>query len=175
MKKRTKQIIIGILAGIGIITISGVIIVAFLISKFFKIPESQDVYVSDLANSTLRYTLIYEDQVLFIDIDPECEHETEKIKSSDFYADMEDGPEPLNPNGYMWKYCDKQSKWTMEIKAIDIDGGTKIYTLYYKSPGEKGSQYRETLIQTPDTIIKGNLEGDRTTYQDMMEDYLRAF
>lgn len=175
MKKRTKQVIIGILAGIGTITILGLVIVVLLISKFFGIPESQDVYVSDLANSTLRYTLIYEDQVLFIDIDLECEHEIEKIKSSDFYAEMEDGPEPLNPDGYMWKYCDKHSKRTMEIDSIETDGDTSTYTLYYKSPGEKGSQYRETLIQTSDTIINGNLEGNRTTYEDMMEDYNRAF
>jgi len=140
-----------------------------LILKFFGIPESEYVYASDLNHSLVRYTLIYEGQVLFMDVDPECEHEVEKIKSSEFYADREDGPEPLDPDGYMWKFCDKQSRRTMEIESVETDGDTNTYTLYYESPGEKGSRYRETLIQTPDTIIDGSLKGYRTTYQEMLE------
>ena len=169
MEKNIKRLLIGILAGAGLIIFTGLIVVIFLISKFFSIPETQYAYVSNLNNSIVRYTLIYEENVLFLDVDPECEHELEKIKSSDFYAGMENGPEPLDPDGYMWSFCDKQSKRTMEIESVETDGDTSTYTLYYSSPGEKGSHYRETLIQTPESIISGNLEGDRTSYQDMMD------
>lgn len=169
MKKTIKRLLIGILIGMCVIGIAVVIVLALLISKFFEIPESEYVYESNLSNEMVRYTLIYEDSVLFLDIDPECEVEREKIKSSEFYAEMENGPEPLDPDGYVWKSCDKQSKRIMEIESVETDGDTSTYVLFYKSPGEKGSQYRETLIQTPDSIISGNLEGRRTSYQEMME------
>ncbi|MFA5793166.1 MAG: hypothetical protein WC897_04855 [Candidatus Gracilibacteria bacterium] len=170
MKKHLKKLIIGVLVGAVLIIIAVTITVILFLWKLFMIPESQYVYVSDLNDALVRYTLIYEDHILFIDIDPECEDEVQKIKSSDFYAGMEDGPEPVDPDGYMWAFCDRQSKRKMEIESVSTDGNTNTYILYYASPGEKGSHYRETLIQTPDKIIiDERLEGDRTTYEEMTD------
>lgn len=58
----------------------------------------------------------------------------------------------------------------MEIESIDIEGETKNYTLYYKSPGEKGSQYRKTIIEHSDSIEdEMGYISERSDYNELMD------
>jgi|GEM_PF-5320387 len=115
---------IKIATGIALTFLCAFIVLLVLISKHLGIPRPLNVYLNHNEYTGREdYTLVYKDKVMFLDIEPSCALQ-----------------------------CVLEPKQVMEIESIETEGDQTIYILYYKSPGEKGSQYRKILIQHPNSI-----------------------
>ncbi len=88
----------------------------------------------------VHYINIFEESVIFIDIDPDCTLELREV-------------EPSPGFGVAYGFCDKRDLSSMEIESVTQDEEWKTYTLKYShSEGERGD-YRVTLVQTPEAVV----------------------